>query len=76
MDKQSPTRTSRASTERSYEDDEISIEDTESSTSSTGHIDDDLSVELKPYLEIGKQLNVRLLSHLDYIVDQMYIILC
>ena len=76
MDRQHPTRTYRASTERSYEDDENSIEDTESSTSSTGHIDDDLSVELKPYLEIGKQLNVRLLSHLDYIVDQMYIILC
>ena len=65
MDKRSPTRTNRASTERSYEDDENSIEDTESSTSSTGHIDDDLSVELKPYLEIGKQLNVRLLSFLD-----------
>ena len=61
MDPHRSTRTNRASTDRSNEDDENSLDDTESSTSSTENIDEDLSVELKPYLEIGKQLNVRCL---------------
>ena len=40
-------------------DDENSINGSESSTSSGRPINDEISTELKPYLEIGKQLNVR-----------------
>ena len=45
------------------ENDESSVDGTEtssssSSSSSSGHIVDETSTELKPYLEIGKQLNV------------------
>lgn len=45
--------------EQTLEDDESSANGTESSSSSSGRIEDDVSTELKPYLEIGKQLNVR-----------------
>jgi hypothetical protein len=45
--------------EHTLEDDGCSVNGTESSSSSSGRIEDDVSTELKPYLEIGKQLNVR-----------------
>lgn len=45
--------------EHTLEDDGSSVDGTESSSSSSGRIEDDISTELKPYLEIGKQLNVR-----------------
>ena len=44
---------------QSMVDDESSINGSESSTSSSRPINNEISTELKPYLEIGKQLNVR-----------------
>ena len=41
------------------ENDESSVDGTETSSSSSGNMGDEISTELKPYLEIGKQLNVR-----------------
>lgn len=55
---QPPSTSSR----RSEDDDESSMNGTETSSTSSGRIDDEVSLELKPYLEIGKQLNVRLCS--------------
>ena len=56
--------------ERSSEVDDQSIDSAESTTSSSARIDDELSVELKPYLEIGKQLNVssRIMFPIWYLV--------
>ena len=45
--------------EYSMVDDESSVNGSESSTSSSRPINNEISTELKPYLEIGKQLNVR-----------------
>ena len=45
--------------EQTLVDDDSSDNGTETSSSSSGRIEDDVSTELKPYLEIGKQLNVR-----------------
>ena len=61
MDRQRLSETNArhpAGRERSSEVDDQSIDSAESTTSSSARIDDELSVELKPYLEIGKQLNV------------------
>ena len=73
MDRQRLSETNArhpAGRERSSEVDDQSIDSAESTTSSSARIDDELSVELKPYLEIGKQLNVssRIMFPIWYLV--------